>query len=200
MKKKIIIGSIIAVVILTLVSFSSVVGYSSVKSDLNIASPLFGVKNNKGDVSTNYIGKGEESNILLPTRNRNKVLIVRFVNRIKEMDDRTFEMVIEKIITPLKQKDDFQDINMEEIMLSLYQIRENPEKEKIFEFKDIDNPMNYNLPIDRKIETTNWFFCILVDIIEVFIDMLWTLFLFLLPTFYFQCPTTQCGDCQTLKI
>ena len=33
MKKKILIGSIIAVVILTLVSFSSVVGYSSVKSN-----------------------------------------------------------------------------------------------------------------------------------------------------------------------
>jgi len=33
MNKKIIIGSIIAVVLLTLVSFSSVVGYSSVKSN-----------------------------------------------------------------------------------------------------------------------------------------------------------------------
>ena len=37
MKKKILIGSIMAVVILTLVSFSSVVGYSSVKSDLDIS-------------------------------------------------------------------------------------------------------------------------------------------------------------------
>jgi len=37
MKKKILIGSIIAVALLTLVSFSSVVGYSSVKSDLDIS-------------------------------------------------------------------------------------------------------------------------------------------------------------------
>ena len=37
MKKKILIGSIIAVVILILVSFSSVVGYSSIKSDLDIS-------------------------------------------------------------------------------------------------------------------------------------------------------------------
>jgi len=36
MKKKILIGSIIAVVLLTLVSFSSVVGYSSVKSNPSI--------------------------------------------------------------------------------------------------------------------------------------------------------------------
>ena len=35
MKKKILIGSILAVALLTLVSFSSVVGYSSVKSDLD---------------------------------------------------------------------------------------------------------------------------------------------------------------------
>ncbi len=37
MNKKILIGSIIAVALLTLVSFSSVVGYSSVKSDLDIS-------------------------------------------------------------------------------------------------------------------------------------------------------------------
>ena len=37
MKKKILIGSIIAVALLTLVSFSSVVGYSSIKSDLDIS-------------------------------------------------------------------------------------------------------------------------------------------------------------------
>ena len=37
MNKKILIGSIIAVVIITLLSFSSVVGYRSVKSDLDIS-------------------------------------------------------------------------------------------------------------------------------------------------------------------
>jgi len=37
MNKKIALGSILAVVLLTLVSFSSVVGYSSVKSDIDIS-------------------------------------------------------------------------------------------------------------------------------------------------------------------
>ena len=37
MKKKILIGSILAVALLTMVSFSSVVGYNSVKSDLDIS-------------------------------------------------------------------------------------------------------------------------------------------------------------------
>ena len=45
MKKKILIGSIIAVVLLVLVSFSSVVGYNSVKSDLDIS-----VEENKKEI------------------------------------------------------------------------------------------------------------------------------------------------------
>ncbi len=45
MKKKILIGSIIAVVILTLVSFTSVVGVQSVKSDLDIS-----VEENKKEI------------------------------------------------------------------------------------------------------------------------------------------------------
>ncbi len=45
MNKKILIGSIIAVVLLTLVSFSSVVGYNSVKSGLDIS-----VEENKKEI------------------------------------------------------------------------------------------------------------------------------------------------------
>jgi len=50
MKKKIIVGSIIAVVILLLVSFTSVVGYQSVESDSKIVLPLFKVRNNQKDL------------------------------------------------------------------------------------------------------------------------------------------------------
>lgn len=71
MKKKILIGSIIAVVLLTLVSFSSVVGYSSVNSDSKIESPLFRIRNEKGEVSSNYLGKGEDITIPLGPRLEN---------------------------------------------------------------------------------------------------------------------------------
>jgi len=47
MKKKILIGSIIAVALLTLVSFTGVVGYSSMKSDLDIS-----VEENKKEIVT----------------------------------------------------------------------------------------------------------------------------------------------------
>ena len=64
MNKKILIGSIIAVVILVLVSFTSVVGYNSVKSNSVKASPLFSVRTNRaiGEetkvLTCKYIGKG----------------------------------------------------------------------------------------------------------------------------------------------
>ena len=49
MNKKILIGSIIAVVILVLVSFTGVVGYQTTKSStIARASPLFKVRTNRG--------------------------------------------------------------------------------------------------------------------------------------------------------
>ena len=45
--KKILLGSIIAVAVLIGVSFTSVVGYSSVKSNSAINSPLFNVRTNR---------------------------------------------------------------------------------------------------------------------------------------------------------
>jgi len=121
--KKIIIGSIIAVALLTLVSFSSVVGYSSVKSDLNIASPLFSIRNKKDDISSNYLGKGEESNILLPTRNRNKVLIVRFINRIKEMDDYSYQEFSDEIYMYLSIYSSFKENEILNFLENLNSIR-----------------------------------------------------------------------------
>ena len=137
MKKKILIGSIIAVVLLTLVSFSSVVGYSSAKSDSKIASPLFSVKNNRGEVSSNYIGKGKEINIPLPKRTNDEVSIKKIVDIIQNMDDDTFDRFVNFIITQLHQKDDLQEYSDKEIVLSLNQLREN--QEKFEQYKVINN-------------------------------------------------------------
>ena len=64
MNKKILLGSIIAAVILVLVSFTSVVGYSSVKSTSGKASPLFSIRTSRAideetkDFTCDYVGKG----------------------------------------------------------------------------------------------------------------------------------------------
>ena len=103
MKKKILIGSIIAVVLLTLVSFTSAVGYSSVESDRKIISPLFGIRtkraiNNKQDaITSDYIGKGKAINILLPKRNDDVNLMYRMINFISKTNDKTFDRIDEQI-------------------------------------------------------------------------------------------------------
>jgi len=127
MNKKILIGSIIAVVLLTLVSFSSVVGFQSVKSDSKIASPLFRIKNNKGEISSNYIGKGKTINILLPRRNSKVELVEKCINIIKMMDDNTFDRFVDFIIKNHNKMIDSQELNEGEITKSLYHLRENPD-------------------------------------------------------------------------
>ena len=133
MKKKILIGSIIAVVILTLVSFSSVVGYSSVKSDSRIASPLFGIRTNRAinkeqdAVTSDYIGKGKAINILLPRRNDKTELVEKFVIQLKMMNDKSFDRFVDFIIKNHNQRFDSQEFNDGEITKSLYHLRENPD-------------------------------------------------------------------------
>ena len=109
MNKKILIGSIIAVVILVLVSFTGVVGYQTTKSStIARASPLFTVRSSRAideeskDIACDYVGKG---NILLSLkRNDRGMLIQKIVNRISKMDDKTFNMLLDLVIYHLQQK------------------------------------------------------------------------------------------------
>ena len=131
MKKKILIGSIIAVALLTLVSFSSVVGYSSVESDSKIASPLFSIKNNKGDVSSNYLGKGRENIIPIPIRSERAILFNKLLNVIGELKEGDINKIIGLIIGKI-DKDMIigNNINEQNILL-LYQIKSTKDVSKL---------------------------------------------------------------------
>ena len=94
MNKKILIGSILAVVLLTLVSFSSVVGYRSVESDSKFLSPLFGIRTNRAInkeqdvVTSDYIGQGEKNVIPIPIRDEKKILLQMTINKLIKMDEK----------------------------------------------------------------------------------------------------------------
>ena len=135
-RKKIPIGCILAVALLTLVSFSSVVGYSSVKSDSKIASPLFSIRNKKGDISSNYLGKGKVTNLLLPKRNSETKSFDIVINIINRMDDKSFDRFVDLIITLLHQKGNFQEFDETEFALSLNQLRDNPNEIKPYSLND----------------------------------------------------------------
>lgn len=128
MKKKIFIGSIIAVIILVLVSFTSVVGYNSVESNVK-ASPLFKVRTNRAigaeskGLTCRYVGKG---NILpFPERDDKSVLTQKVVDSIRKMDDKTFERFIAYVIDFSKKDNRFNGVNSDRIRESLYLLRDS---------------------------------------------------------------------------
>ena len=133
MNKKILIGSIIAVAILILVSFTGVVGYQTTKSsNIAKASPLFTIRSSRAideeskDIACDYVGKGNRIIIPLPKRNNKVELLDRFTNIIRTMDDKSFDRLVELIIKHLHQRNDLHENDKEEIFQFLIQLRDNP--------------------------------------------------------------------------
>jgi len=133
MNKKILLGSIIAVVILVLVSFTGVVGYQTTKSSIAKASPLFSVRSKRAideeskDLTCDYVGKGKGVAIYLPTRFVKAELIDRFSIIFNRMDDKSFGMFMDLIIRHLHQKYDSQEYSEFRIVHTLNQLRGNPD-------------------------------------------------------------------------
>ena len=129
MNKKILIGSLVAVFILIMVTFTSVVGYQSAKSNSKINSPLFGVRNKTGEISANYIGKEEETNLYFPKRNSETESFDKVINIIKRMDDKSFDRFVKIVIANINHNNKRNDVevNDEKIAVMLFQLRDNSE-------------------------------------------------------------------------
>ena len=135
MNKKILIGSIIAVAILVLVSFTGVVGYQTTKSStIARASPLFTVRSSRAidgesqDLSCDYVGKGEENTISLPTRVGRTTSLQkaqRFIDLISKMDDKTFNRFICSVIRNGCDKNIIKEKQIPEVLPLLYQLKDN---------------------------------------------------------------------------
>jgi len=173
MNKKILIGSIIAVVILTLVSFSSVVGYNSVKSDSKIVSPLFSIRNNKGDVSSDYIGKGKAINILLPKRNSNINSMYRMIDFISKANDRNFDRFLDLVSSRLSNEEDFTNKEIDEIVEQCRYIREYPDEVKSVVIND--NIRNDYRAVEITFIDSFPLFCFTICAIIAIMSILWTI-------------------------
>jgi hypothetical protein len=131
MNKKILLGSIVSVVILILVSFTSVIGYRSVESDVKI-SPLFNIRSSKAigkeskDIACDYIGKGAETNLYLSSRKKRTEQVQKTIDIISKMDDKAFSYFVSRIILHLKSQEYMTDKETSDILQALYHIRVNP--------------------------------------------------------------------------
>jgi hypothetical protein len=128
-KRILTLGCICAVAILIGVSFTSVVGYSSNNSNSVRASPLFNLRTNRAidngeDVTTcDYVGKGKQSTISIPTID-NKIVLM--IHRIKYMDSKSFDKLKLSVIKQVRYNDDIKNEDLSKIILLLNQIRDEP--------------------------------------------------------------------------
>jgi len=159
MKKKILIGSIIAVVILVLVSFTGVFGYQTTKSfTIARASPLFSIRTSRAidkeskDLTCDYVGKGEEINIPLPKLDYRKELLHMFIEKIIRMDDTSFDKFIGLAVISLQKEHNIKDEAINEIVMIFEQLRNEPMK-----------PVNYSIfqkiGTDNKLDTYEYTMC-----------------------------------------
>jgi len=130
MNKKILIGSIIAVTVLIGVSFTSVIGYRSGASDVK-ASPLFNIRTSRAIdeeseyLSCEYVGKGEDIALSIPTSDKRQVSFQKVIDRIREMDEATFKRFIGLVINYLHRVKKFRDTNIDDIVNQLKHLNFN---------------------------------------------------------------------------
>jgi len=131
MKTKLLLGSIGAVIILILVSFTNVVGVQSTTSGSVSNSPLFRIRTQKAIneksntiLTSNYLGKGLNA-LPFPLRDNRTALIQKVIERIAKMDEKAMFAFIAMNITRMNIGNQRKDISILEISTALNQLKSN---------------------------------------------------------------------------
>ena len=189
MKIKVLLGSVGAVVILILVSFTNVVGVQSTTSGTASDSPLFSIRTQKATnkessvLASEYLGKGIHA-LPFPMRDNRTELIQKVIERIRTMDERAFKRFVNDFVSHLNNNDKFNNIDKKQVVINLYRLRENIEKVQMF----VDNP-------DRQITISTPYFCNIYDFIT-WIIMIPVFIIILLIAMVEQILPTSFGECS----
>lgn len=197
MKKKILfIVSIMAVVILIFASFTSVIGFRSVKFTSIKSSPLFNTRTKKAirdedrSITTfNYIGKDKRNVIQIP-KMEDKIKLL--IDRIKNMDSKTLNRLKLNINKQARYNDDIKNEDIKVIMRILEQMRE-----KTAEFTDAQDcttkPFYICEWLQNFLRITKNLAIITTFIITMLIGMFWM-------TVDQSCPSLILLRCKTSEI
>jgi hypothetical protein len=129
MNKKILLGSIISVVILILVSFTSVVGYNNIESDIQ-SSPLFNIRSSRAideenkDLSCEYVGKGIENNIFIPKRIDGISPFLKFIYSLIKINEKVHNPNINNLLQQYIHNDIIEIEQISEIEDKVNQLNE----------------------------------------------------------------------------
>jgi hypothetical protein len=199
--------SILAVVLLVLGSLSNVVGYQSIQSSGVNDSPLFSVRTQRATnqqqniIMSQYLGKGQYS-ISFPVRDNRTLLIRKVVDKIREMDNESFDRLIYNIISQINHIRTFKDIDSREVIKELRLLRETKSIQNIIIDKDANNLMSNYTYLYIFFPTICWFpGCVIVTVslcvIYAILDIIVLIFLYVstIGTCSAIClgpPTKQC--------
>jgi len=131
MKKKILFSSIVAVIVIILASYTSVVGFQSTESSKVRLSPLFRIRSkrvidieNKDTLTSDYLGNGKEIDLFIPDRDNQNVLLQKITYIISRMDDSEFH-TLKQLLKRKVQEDPNLYQKSDYIEKELEKIREN---------------------------------------------------------------------------
>jgi hypothetical protein len=125
-KKKIIIGSFGAAVLILLTSFTMVIGKQT-NNETNANSPLFAIRiqntinGEQKSVTSYYLGKGKECKISVINRDTKIDLLQKIIEKISKMNDAQLAELAFLIYSNKIVKE-----NTQQILRVLYQLKNNP--------------------------------------------------------------------------
>jgi hypothetical protein len=137
--------TILAVVLLILGSLSNVVGYQSIQSSGVNDSPLFNVRTQRAtnqqqnSITSQYLGKGIESNLYFPKLANRIVSLQQFIERIGAMNENEFGRFKNLVKSSLSEEKKDKNLDMTTIVLLLKQIRVHTNIFKINRFDKNSN-------------------------------------------------------------
>ena len=172
MNKKIMLGSIVAVVIIVLTAFTSVVGFQTTKSTIIKGSPLFSVRTQRATntqdsktITSEYIGKRNPIAIPFPPKNTASLLFQNAVDGISTMDDLTFNKFLDAAINKLHQSNKVKDEDLLMIRGLFQFVRKNPEEAKKYPFDLKKHSYTGSCPPPTFDETPEWCFTLFVILV-----------------------------------
>jgi len=201
-KKPLIVVSICAVVLLVMGSLSNVVGYQSVKSTVN-DSPLFSMRTQRAInmdgrrlLTSEYLGKGENI-LLIPMADDKTLLYQKVINRIDRMNETTFNNFITMVIHQINREPKLKNINSQEIIAFLHQIRNNP---NILSNQNVD--LRDEMPVVTSGSFIKFIGCVFSFITSIILLLVWgpfvLLYLAIFSSNFGTCNQYTC-DCNILK-
>jgi len=155
-----------------------------VKSTTVSDSPLFQTRIQRATnqqhnlIPSKYLGMGKvnDLNLFISIRDNERILFQKSLNKLHGMDDETFTKFLEQVFVWLSTQEEYNKVNVPQLIITLYQIRENP---KQFEqYLVYDN--NY-LPVNPVNTINRWYpGCLIFNIMKVFflISVLFVVVLF----------------------